>query len=105
MLAKCQQVKHGPRGILSLAAHVSIHPMMVNAIASQFDFRYPARQSSIPIPFIYAPRCYFQLWLELREENRSANVHIALSISRSILSRLSFSPADNPTVVRIDTIV
>lgn len=42
MLAKCQEGKHGPRGILSLAARVSIHPMMiktrsrVNSISSEY---------------------------------------------------------------------
>ena len=42
MLAKCQEEKHGPRGILSLAARVSIHPVMVkmrsrvNSISSEY---------------------------------------------------------------------
>lgn len=42
MLAKCQEGKHGPRGILSLAARVSIHPVMVkmrsrvNSISSEY---------------------------------------------------------------------
>lgn len=51
MLAKCQEEKHGPRGILSLAARVSSGDGK-NAIASQFDFLriYPC-QSRFPIRF------------------------------------------------------